>query len=376
MTTERIGARMGAQNLAATLGRLWSIVLLLVLAATPAAAVDTSGASHADAARVLAGLPPATGSALEPLTRTSAFKQHEQAFSQSWTRLESLQISRIKAWREKIMPPAGETLFYFFSGPDYLYANAFFPEAKTYILAGLETVGPIPHVTEASLRGLPQLRGSLNTIMNYSFFKTVEMRSRFGSGQFTGTLPILYIFLARSGKTVEDVSLISLNEKGEVTASGGEGARPSIHGAKIVFSGDDGVKRTLYYFQTDVSDRGASVEQLLSFCKSFGKGDALIKSASYLLHMDNFSKVRTFLLDTAQTILEDDSGIPLRFFGADWNVKPLGRYAGPIRLFGNRHQTKLAELYRSQPSSPLPFGVGYRFRPNESSLLLATRKSP
>ena len=34
-------------------------------------------------------------------------------------------------------------LFYFFSGPDFLYANAFFPAANTYVLAGLEPVGHI-----------------------------------------------------------------------------------------------------------------------------------------------------------------------------------------------------------------------------------------
>jgi len=45
-------------------------------------------------------------------------------------------------------------MFYMFSGPDFLYADAFFPEATTYVMAGLEPPGQIP-----DLQKMP--RGSL-----------------------------------------------------------------------------------------------------------------------------------------------------------------------------------------------------------------------
>lgn len=350
----------------------------LSIAATPLAATasETPGSTLNDTARILAGLEPAPASELTRLTRTAAFQQHAKEFSTAWERLDKAQLVKIRAWVDQQMPPAQQTLFYFFSGPDYLYANAFFPNATTYVMAGLETVGPIPRATDANLRGLPQLRGSLNTVMNTSFFRTVEMRERFGTGAFTGTLPILYIFLARSGKTVEETTHISLNEAGVEVPAGSPGARPSINGAKIVFSGTDGVRRTLYYFQTDVSNTGASVNQLLAFNKSLGQGDALIKSASYLLHQENFSKVREFLLSHTQTLLQDDSGIPLRHFSTvDWTLKAQGRYTGPISLFAGNHQPRMTDLFRAQKPAVLPFGVGYRIRSAESSLLLATRGS-
>jgi len=36
-----------------------------------------------------------------------------------------------------------DTMYYMFSGPDFLYAYTFFPNANTYILAGLEPVGQV-----------------------------------------------------------------------------------------------------------------------------------------------------------------------------------------------------------------------------------------
>jgi hypothetical protein len=61
-------------------------------------------------------------------------------------------------------------------------------------------------------------------IFRYSFFQTIEMRRTLVAGRVTGTLPILYVFLARSGKTIRDVSLVGIGEDG--TAQVDDGAKP------------------------------------------------------------------------------------------------------------------------------------------------------
>ena len=243
-------------------------------------------------------------------------------------------------------------------------------------LAGLEPVGPLPVVSEGNRRNLGRLRSALSSVLNFSFFRTRDMRSDFAGGTFSGTLPILYIFLARSGKTVHEASLIRLDASGEaVGADATPPARGQPTGARIVFSGDDGERRTLYYFSADVSNGGPYHQALLQFCAQQGTGDAFVKSASYLMHSDNFANVRNFLLEHAQLILQDDSGIPVRYFQpADWVLEPHGRYLGPIGLFAGRGQAQLGDLFRRSSPEPLDFGVGYRFRQNESNLLLATRK--
>jgi hypothetical protein len=53
-----------------------------------------------------------------------------------------------------------------------------------------------------------------------------------------------------------------------------------------------------------------------------------------------------------------------------------GRYPGPIPLFKNYTQQKLAEYYRTTNPEPLDFGIGYRHRTGESTLMVATRRPP
>jgi hypothetical protein len=100
----------------------------------------------------------------------------------------------------------------------------------------------------------------------------------------------------------------------------------------------------------------------------------LIKSASYLLHKPQFSGVRKLLLDRSATIVQDDSGIPLAYFGKRWRLRAFGHYAGPISMFAGFYQPQMAGLF--QGANPIEFGIGYRWRKNESNLLLAQMQSP
>ena len=200
------------------------------------------------------------------------------------------------------------------------------------------------------------------------------MRAQLHHGQLNGTLPILYAFLARSGKTVTDVGFITLDPDGTAKPSDGVPIKGVPNGVKIGFTSGDGKPQTLYYFSTDVSNGGVKTSGFLEFCKRLGTGDAFVKSASYLMHNDSFSMVCDSLGHTA-TIVQDDTGVPVRFFkSADWELRPFGRYLGPIGLFSGRYQRQLADVFRANRAKPIAFGVGYRWRPNESNLLLATRQ--
>jgi hypothetical protein len=113
----------------------------------------------------------------------------------------------------------------------------------------------------------------------------------------------------------------------------------------------------------------------LEFCDKLGVADSFIKSASYLLHGGNFSRVRTFLLYHSATFLEDDSGIPLGYFDPKkWKLQPFGHYSAPLGIFPGTYQPRMAELFRNAP--PLDFGIGYARRRDASSLLLAQRLPP
>lgn len=357
---------------------LATIIGACVVALTSASNVSfAASTSPDDTARFLAGLPPSASSPIATYAGDAFWKQHAKSFDDSWNGLEKRQLSKVRSFVSKNLTNPQPVLFYFFSGPDFLYADAFFPSADTYIMAGLEPPGPVPDLGKFSRGELPgtlrELRGSLNSVLSYSFFRTKSMRVDFSHGRLTGTLPVLMTFLARSGKTIYDVSLFDLQADGTLHPEDEKIANATAKAAKIIFSDNTGKKRTLYYFSTDLSNGGIDASGFMKFCDTFGHGDSFIKSASYLMHEDKFSTVRDYLLKHSDAILEDDSGIPIRFFAQGWRLQPYGRYVGPIPLFAGQRQAQLNDVFGKGRSTPIDFGLGYRWRPMESNLLHAVK---
>ena len=348
--------------------------LLFAAALGSARAADAPTAD--DTARFLAGMMPSAASPLAALTRDPAWQHHAKFFDSAFGQLDQRQISKVRAWSEANVAAPRPTMFYMFSGPDFLYADAFYPKATTYVLSALEPPGAVPDMTRLS-RGsvgaaLSSVEHSLGSILSFSFFITKKMKVDLHEGQLNGALPLLYVFLARSGKAIKNVSTVALDDKGTAYFANENSAANAVRGVRIVFAGSDGVDKTLYYFSTDLSDSGVRSSGFLKFCATLAPGNSLLKSASYLLHSSNFSTVRNFILANSATIIQDDSGIPLGYFGAKkWRFFPFGRYAGPISEFPNKYQQSYAELF--QRAQPMDFGIGYRWRSHESNLLLAVR---
>ena len=360
----------------------WTVLIAaaFVLFGTVANTMPARAASPNDVARFLAGLPPSENSPLAGLTRERTWQRHAASMNSAWANIETRQLARIRAWSASELTAPSDVLYYFFSGPDFLYADAFFPSATTYVMAALEPSGPLPdigrHRSERLGHGLAQLRSSLNSVLNFSFFRTREMRTTLSANTFSGTLPILYIFLARTGKTIDEVTFHDINEDGVLVAAGEGLPKGAASVAKVLFRGSDGKQRTIYYVQTDLSNGGWRRSGFKAFCEKLEPGDALIKSASYLMHSNAFTEVRTHLLERSKRLLQDDSGVPITFFkGDEWQLRPYGRYLGPIAVFPDNYQQRLAELFRGGKPPGIDFGIGYRFRPNESNLLLADKLS-
>jgi hypothetical protein len=350
------------------------VATLFLAAAATARASDTVTAN--DTARFLAGMPPSADSPLTPLTNDPSWQRHAKFFDNAFGQLEQRQLSKIRAWAGINLAAPRPTMFYMFSGPDFLYADAFYSKATTYVLSALEPVGSVPDLERLPRGGigaaLHNVERSLGSVLSFSFFITKQMKTDLHAGQLSGTLPILYVFLARSGKTIRDVSPIALDDKGAAYFDNENPGPNATRGVRIIFAGDDGAEKTLYYFSTDLSNSGVRVSGFLKFCAALAPGNSLIKSASYLLHSGNFTTVRDFLLANSATVIQDDSGIPLAYYSAKrWRLFPFGRYAGPIAEFAGRYQEEYAELFRR--SQPMDFGIGYRWRSHESNLLLSVR---
>jgi hypothetical protein len=93
------------------------------------------------------------------------------------------------------------------------------------------------------------------------------------------------------------------------------------------------------------------------------------------MHTNGFTMVRDAILRQSGGVLQDDSGIPISAFGAGaWEMRYYGRYTGVLDLFAEHYQPSLAEIYRSGGARDIDFGIGYKHRKGESSLILARRR--
>ena len=332
-------------------------VLLMLVAAS---AFAQQPPTLDETAHFLAGLP--VKGALEPLTQAEVWRNHVDALDEAWFKKERRQLAPIRAWmaaHANEYYKSSNTMYYMFSGPDFLYAHAFFPNANTYILAGLEPVGQVPDLSRLSpevLAGeLSALRASMHTILQTHYFITKDMRTDLGRGSLGGTLPILYVFLARRGCTVLDTTYI----------------QSPAEGVKITFV-SHGPTQTLYYFKTDLS---GGKSDFLSWCAAQGPGLSLLKAASYLMHGEGFAGVRNFLLERSRVIIQDDSGIPLCSFPKNWKIDCYGRYVPHAEMFGKYRQPELAAVYaRNPPPSELGFAFGYHWQKDRGILMMATHK--
>jgi hypothetical protein len=342
-------------------------------------------ASINDTACFLAGLPVSAGSPLEPLTRDPAWQQHANFFNQAWSKLDARQLQGIRAWQAEYLPEATAPMpvaYYMFSGPDLLYAEQFFPNASVYILAGTEPIGPLPDVLRLGAGALdPVLRNletALNGVLSFSFFITKDMKIDLQHQELKGTLPIFYVFLARAGKTITDVSFITLDKSGipdlSLLSARSKAYTP---GVRITFtSREGGPKQTMFYFTTDLSNDGIKSQPgFMKFCETYDIGGSFLKSSSYLMFVDGFSTVRSFLLNHSKVIVQDDSGIPVSFLNPEkWQLRFFGNYIGPIDLFKQNFQPQLQALYSQSNPPPIDFGFGYRFSRKETTLMFAVHK--
>ena len=312
-----------------------------------------------------------------------AWCRHARFADQNWERFTRGRLAPIREWAAKELGSAtAATVFYPFSGPDFVNAFTLFPHAKTYLLIALEPVGEMPDFAAGNGQNFfPSLQHSLYDLLQLDFFITNKMKSSIGKSQLKGTLPVLMFFLAREQARVLDVQYWAMQPDGTIAESpaAGPGDRPTgIPGVRIVFTRPGSTEnQTLYYFQFNLgNDSFGRNQQFISFLKSFGPMASFTKAASYLMHRPHFSAIREFILDQSRYVVQGDSGIPLRYFDpAGWELRFYGTYAGPISLFSSCYQADMAKMYRGgQDIQPLPFGIGYRHRARTSNLMFASKK--
>jgi len=362
----------------ASLALIVSAPWVLAQAPAPPCAVEPLKGQWPATAQFLAGQSAAPFlDSLDPETQ-AAWKSFSRISGSDWRNLQARYLGRIDAWRSRALGGSQtfNAAFYPFGGPDAANLLAFFPDAREYVIIGLEPVGCIPsHLEDYTPAYFTELRQNLSSVVALGFFKTNEMSGNFKQGTVNGVLPLLLYLIARSGGTVSDVSPIGIAPSGTLVPAAPD-AKLETRGVAIQFSDPRHGSRTLRYLALNLlNSRLAKKPGTMQYLSNLPEPATLVKSASYLMHKARFSTIRGVILSRSRVVVEDDSGIPYHYFDPSaWDVRLFGVYNDPIKLFKDSGQEDLQAAFATRTDiQPLDFGIGYRHR-GESNLLLAMRR--
>jgi len=339
-----------------------------------------------DVGRFLAGLPGKPGSPFADLEQQPAWQAHQRELDRMWSPVETQWLPNMTEFQRTELsgPPIQDSvIFYPFSGPDILALTIFFPNNADSVMVALEPAGALPDRTLIEKRGaaryLEGIREAVYSELHRSFFVTREMDRKFRGEVTDGLLPPILLLLARSQHTILGYRYVRLNERGDVIERDLSYKAPGKIGNKgveIEYARDvDGSIHNLYYFSINLSDERLKPNKpFLRYLSGLKGMTTYFKAASYMTHQPTFSIIRDEVLAGSAAILQDDSGLPYRFFlAAPWQVRLYGAYETPYQPFAYREQRDLRAAYEHSKPKPLNFHIGYGFSRVPSNLLLATR---
>jgi hypothetical protein len=313
-------------------------------------------------------------------------KTHYTEFNKAWESLEKTKLEKMRIWRNQELEKINLTsknLFYPFSGPDFLNAYLLFPDCENYLMFGLEKMGELPKINEFKgvflTNYLTNVRKAMSEIMSRNYFITKNMSSQI-TYQLKGVMPILCVFLARFENEILSIKKVYIEKNGNptITSLQYQSKFNLVAGLQIIFKNKQKNKlQTLYYFGTDFQDNAmVNKPELVKFIKSFPDKATFVKSASYLLHGDNFSTIRNLILSDTKSVTQDDTGVPYRFFkDISWDVQLYGKYDRPIKDFNYGYQLDLKKRFETDKTiKPIDFTFGYHWWTDKSSIMRLIKK--
>lgn len=344
-----------------------------------------------DLARYFAGMPIREESPLKPATKHQYYIDHIDYMNKFWEKVSKETVGIVSEWSKDNIPQSilKNPAFYPFSGADLVNLYTMFPKAPYYIMMALEDPGHIPDpmsLKEYELKyGFTAFKNAIETIASMNYFHSQKMYDHMSNKYFTGTLPTLLAFAARLNLSIVDIEQVGLDQKGNVQKMDDkgliDGIKPKITGNRIAFKGEnDYSPRTLLYLKMRLSNK--VIDEQTPEGKFFNRlpnFNFMTKSAVYFLHRKGFEDLCAYYLKKSDIIIQDDSGIPYKYFVNDnWDRNLFGVYTTPAKikdLADTPHQPELTAAYKVK-STPLPFRYGYGVlrAKNNSNLMMMIKK--
>lgn len=319
-------------------------------------------------AQLIAGISPFDSTGGSAIVQKASWNTHADSMRVLFQNAEINNLKFMRQWAADELPEGRDTtatLLYAFSGPDYLYANTFFPAAKKYILFGLEPVGRIPVLDTSKNQELffSAIRRSIKTSLLRNFFITLHMSGDLRASQYNGVTSILMLYAAYTGHKIKDISYVTANENGQLTECAYDllKTKNQTGGVRLNLIDSLGLEKEVVYFSFNAENQMFENSTVKKYIKTLdGKICGMLKAASYLMHYDGFMKIREVFTAKVSTVLTDDTGLAYRTLKSLFpKVLLYGKFSQPIDMFHYINLHDLQQAYDSVPSKPIMFNYGY-----------------
>jgi len=279
----------------------------------------------------------------------------DEEYNKKWERFQSFTSRGLNEFvADKAFLHEVRSVFYPFGGADILYPLKIFPNATKIVLAGLEMPGEVAYFEK---KNISKIEASLPVVslLKRSFFITDNMQKTLSRQD--GVIECILVQLKLLG--VEKINISNVR-------------KPAL-GVKFSFMYNN-IMRDIYYYQTNLVDKYLKQEFTNYLTENKIVEAVLLKSTSYTLHQGNFSKIREFIVNSANIIVQDDSGIPFKDLDESYNIKIYGKYNKPYgKEFAGYFQEALKERSASNQEK-IPFCFGYGCNRQIATMIIAERE--
>lgn len=320
-----------------------------------------------------------------------SFVKFSDAKNKKFDKIKSTRLDLLRSWNKKNLISKNRIedafAFYPFAGGDFIHLESIYPEATDYLMLALEPVGELPsldeEVTQKDMDHLYAVDKVLRNIYFQSYFITKNMNKDMqgDSAIVNGVLPFILWGMAKTDHEIVSLDYFNIDSTGSAVTCSSDKLQRRKSGVEIKFmTKKDSVLKRLRYLSLDIGDRNIKKNPEIKIylenavprnCNSF------VKSASYLMHYSSFSFIRDFILERAAYHLQDDTGIPFKYFNSTWDVQLFGHYTMPVTdfppdLFQNdlKRAFKDSLFYRGT----LDFSMGYHWGSRKQNQMIFMKK--
>ena len=256
------------------------------------------------------------------------------------------------------------TAFYPLSGIDFPHLYYFYPNAKKYIMIGMENLGIIPNNADDYSDYSNDAIKLLEEYNITQYFSRTGMKMAGKSQHQNSRLGLmLLVFVTIIGFVVDEFDYINLNKNGDVVSS--PNVVSSTNGGMIIkfHKKNETIQRELIYLNMELTGN-LNISQVNFFDKQ-KTFNMFLKASEYSLQMNKFSETVDYLLSKTNMVIQDDSGIAYEIFNDEyWEIKLYGNYIGRIEIPHTAivySQSQLLKDFKSKTIEDLPFEFGYPY---------------